>query len=438
MIALFLIVFFAVMLLTGVPLAGAMFVAAIMLPIFSGGTVYSFDQITFNAINGFIKNNVGLTIVLFMVAGDVMSRGKITEKIFNIFAYFLGKARGFMPILSILTCMFYGAISGSGPATCAAVGAMCFPMLVNMGYDKLFSAGILVTAGCLGMVIPPSVPLTGASILSGGMDLAVLYKLGAIAGVGAGILLIVYSYIYCLRHGNGDQKVINEWVDDLRKKGFGAILKDSIWAILSPILVLGVIFAGWADTAQAAALSLVYSVIVSVFVYKSIDLKEIPSVITKSFLNATPILLLCGFAEVFSGGMSALEIPAKMAASLQAANVPNVVLVLMALGIMLILGTFMDAGGAMMLIVPLFYPLMKALGIAPYPVIVGIIMCQAIGLTTPPFGLCLFTMCPMAKCSVMDLGKKVLPMVLLLILIAVVISIVPGLTSGVWTGAVLP
>lgn len=438
MTALFLIVFFAVMLFTGLPLVAAMFIACVLLPIVSGGTVYSFGEITFNALNGLIKNNTGLTIVLFMVAGNVMARGKITEKIFNIFAYFLGKKRGFMPILSIMTCMVYGAISGSGPATCAAVGAMCYPMLVEMGYDRLFSASILVTAGCLGMVIPPSVPLTGAGALSGGMDTAVLYQLGAIAGVTAGILLIIYSFIYCLRHGNGDQKVIDEWVDSLKAMGLGSIFAESIWALLAPIMILVVIFMGWADTAQAAALSLVYSCIISCFVYKTIDLKEIPGVITKAFLSATPILLLCGFADVFSGGMTALQIPARMAATLTAANVSNTVLILMALGIMLLLGTFMDAGGAMMLIVPLFYPLMRELGMDPYPVIVAIIMCQAVGLTTPPFGLCLFTLCPLAKCSVGELGIKVLPMVLLLVAVAVVIGCFPGLTASIWNGAVLP
>ena len=155
MISVFLLLFFGGMILLALPVVGCIVLSASSIPLL-GGSI-SFSSIAESSISGAVANNVGLTIVLFMVAGEFMARGKLTEKIFDTFAYFLGKKRAFMPILSICTCMFYGAISGSGPATTAAVGAMCYPMLVEMGYDKMFSAAILVSAGCLGMVIPPPV-----------------------------------------------------------------------------------------------------------------------------------------------------------------------------------------------------------------------------------------------------------------------------------------
>ena len=180
MIALFLISFFGMRLFLGCPMVAAILFSALLLPVcFSGVSPVNFLDTVDWFVTGASANNTGITIILFMLAGEFMAKGKLTEKIFNTFSYFLGKKRGFMPIISIATCMFYGAISGSGPATTAAVGGMCYPLLISMGYGKMFSAAILVTAGCLGMVIPPSVPLTGASALAGSIlgyevDLVVL------------------------------------------------------------------------------------------------------------------------------------------------------------------------------------------------------------------------------------------------------------------------
>ena len=135
MIPIFLIVFFGFMLIAGLPIAGAILLSAFMIPLLMGsGAPLEFLAIAEKTVTGAVANNTGLTIVLFMVAGEFMARGKLTEKIFDTFSYFFGKKKGFMPIVSIVTCMFYGAISGSGPATTAAVGSMCYPVLVAMGY----------------------------------------------------------------------------------------------------------------------------------------------------------------------------------------------------------------------------------------------------------------------------------------------------------------
>ena len=233
----FLIVFFGGIIVLSLPIVLSILLSASSIPLLMGSdTALSWMQIAENAISGAVANNVGLTIVLFMVAGEFMAKGKLTDKIFDTFAYFFGKKKGFMPIVSIVTCMFYGAISGSGPATTAAVGAMCYPLLIEMGYGKMFSASILVSAGCLGMVIPPSVPLTGAAALAGGMDLVPLYQIAAVAGVAAGVLLIIYAYLYCLRKGNGNQEYIDKTVDELRKRKFSDLLKESLWALFLSLI----------------------------------------------------------------------------------------------------------------------------------------------------------------------------------------------------------
>lgn len=436
MISVFLILFFGGMLLIALPVVGCIVLSAGSLPLL-GNSALSFSQIAEYSISGAVQNNVGLTIVLFMIAGEFMARGKLTEKIFDTFAYFLGKKRAFMPILSICTCMFYGAISGSGPATTAAVGAMCYPMLVEMGYDKMFSAAILVSAGCLGMVIPPSVPLTGAAQLSGGLDLVPLYAIAAVAGVAAGVLLIVYAIMHC-RKDNGDQAKINAWVDGLREKSFGALLKESIWAILTPVIILGTIFTGIADTAQAAAISLVYSVIVAVFIYKTIKVEEIVPLLKKCCMNAAPLCFMISLASVFTAGMRALEIPTKLTEALVSSGVSGTVFVILVLLCMLLLGAFMDCGAAMTIIVPLVAPIIISYGMDPYTSIVAIIICQAVGLCSPLCGLCLFVMAPIAETTIGELGKHVIKLSALLVLVALIVALCPAAFSWATAGAAIP
>lgn len=432
MIPLFLIAFFGMMIFLGVPMVACIVFSALLLPLcFGSASPVHFLDIIDWFVNGASANNTGITIVLFMLAGEFMARGKLTEKIFNTFSYFLGRKKGFLPIISIATCMFYGAISGSGPATTAAVGGMCYPLLVSLGYDRMFSAAILVAAGCLGMVIPPSVPLTGAAAISGSVlgydvDLIALYKIAAVGGVLAGVILIVYAYLHCVRHGNGDQQKINAMVDALQARSFGSILKESIWAIITPVIILGGIFTGIADTAQAAAISLVYGILVSVFVYKTVKPGEIVDITIKCLSNGVPLFIMLAAASIFSGAMTGIEIPAKLADAMVSSGVSGSALICMILLFMLILGTFMDSGGAMQIVVPLVAPLVVAMGMDLYTCLTAIVIAQAIGLTTPPFGLSMFVMCGVAECSVADISKKLILPILLLILVAFFVGLFPG------------
>lgn len=439
MTAVFLVLFFGLLIFAGLPIAGSILLSSCSIPLLMGSdSPLSFSQIAAEGINGAVANNVGLTIVLFMVAGDFMAKGKLTEKIFDTFAYFFGKKRGFMPIISIITCMFYGAISGSGPATTAAVGAMCYPLLVGMGYDKFFSASILVAAGCLGMVIPPSVPLTGAAGLAGGLTLNPLYQIAAITGVAAGLLIIVAAFLHCVRSGDGNQEMINQSVDKLRERPFSAVLKESIWAIMTPVLILGTIFSGIADTAQAAIISLVYSIFVSVFVYKTIKIEEVLPMLKAGAVKASGLCFLIALSNVFSAAMRALEIPSRMANALVSSGLNGKVLIILILCLMLLLGAFMDCGAAMTILVPLFAPVIIQFGLDPYTAIVAIIMCQAVGLCSPLCGLCIIVMCPLVGCTIAELGKHVLKYSALIVLVAMIAVIFPQLFGFITAGQFIP
>ena len=434
----FFVVNFGLMFLAATPMVFTVTTAAVTIHLLFGNLVnFGIDKMAQAFVAGAAGTNTGLTIILFMLAGDVMSQGKLTHKIFNIFAYFLGKKRGFMPILSIVTCMFYGAISGSGPATTAAVAAMCYPVLVGLGYDKLFSAAILVSAGSLGMVIPPSLPVTGVAALTNGLDLIVLYKMAAIAGVAAGLMIILYTYFYCRRKGNGDQLKINAWVNALRERGLSKVAKESIWAILTPVIILGSIFSGIADTAQAAAIALVYAIIVSVFVYKSITLADIIPLCKKTLSAGAPMLLMLSMATVFSNVLNALKINDTLTAIVQNANITPVVIMIVILLYQLVMGAI-GAGSGVTVVIPLAFPLMMAAGIEPFTACTAVVLMQAVGLVTPPIGLCLFVMTGMAKCDITDLVKPLLPYILIMTAVALFLVLFPGVFTSITAGGFIP
>lgn len=437
LVGIFLLINFSLMLLLGVPMVFSISTAAVaMILLFGGQTALTFPGIAAAVGNALVANNTGITIALFIISGDLMSHGKITDKIFNILAYFLGKKRGFMPILAIATCMMYGAISGSAPGTTAAVGAMCFPILVRLGYEPTFSAAIIVGAGCLGTVIPPSIQVTGVSALSGGLDLATLYKVAAVMGVGCILMIMVYAYIYCLRHGNGDQEMINAWVDELRAMGFGKVIYESIWAFLTPVIIMGLIFSGLADTAQAAAVSGVYSVLVSIFIYKTIKPNEIWSVITESLRKSSPMLCMLAFASLLTSTMNTLGVVDVVTELVQNSHASQGVFIVVVLLMMVLLGTVSATN--ITVLTPIMYPIVRALGMEPYTAMMAVMLSSTTGAITPPVGNCLFIMQPMANCTVGQLGKKVIPCVVIYIIVSAIAFTMPGLFAGLTAGAVIP
>ena len=265
-----------------------------------------------------------------------------------------------------------------------------------------------------------------------------MYQIAAVSGVSAGLLLIIYAYLHCRIRGDGDRAVIHQSVDELRQQSFRLVFKDSIWALMTPVLILGTIFSGIADTAQAAVVSLAYSILVAVFVYRTIRPEEILPLFRQCILSAAPLCFLIALSNVFSAGMSALDIPARLANALIHSGVSSRVLILLVLGCMLLLSAFMDCGAAMAILVPLFAPVILHFGLDPCTSIVAIIMCQAVGLCSPLCGLCLFVLCPSVGCSVGQLGRHVIKLSALIVLVAVILVLFPGLFSLATWDAALP
>lgn len=348
-----------------------------------------------------------LAIPLFVLSGAIMASGGISKKLFDICAYLVGNRTGGVPCAVILTCLFYGAISGSGPATCAAVGAMAIPVLIDLGYDKVFAGAVVSSAAGLGIIIPPSIPFilwgtaTDASVGN-------LFIAGILPGFLIAVCLMAYTCYYCRKHGEDKERIEANYAV-LRSKGLLGVLREGIWALLAPVLVLGGIYSGVVTPTEAACISVIYALLVSLFIYRSMKFSEIWSQVIGSVKSYAPILALIALASVFSRVLALLGAPTAFAQWMLKTFHSSWSFLLVLNVSLLILGMLIDVGPMVVIIGPLLAPIATALGIDLVHLGVVVIVNLAIGMISPPFGLNLFVASPMIDTPPLTLGKKALP-----------------------------
>ncbi len=412
---------FAVGLLFGVPIAGSMMLGSLT-PVVLGGPGASLGQLVSNSFSGADSTPI-LAVPLFILAGVIMAEGGISRKLFNVFAYFVGKLTGGLPCAVIMTCLFYGAISGSGPATTAAVGAMAIPFLVELGYDKTFTCAMVATAGGLGVIIPPSIPFVLYAMATG-VSTGALFLAGVIPGIFIGVCLMGYAIFYCKKHGE-DRVKIDERLGVLRSAGLFNLLKESSWALLSPIIVLGGIYTGIVTPTEAACVSVVYSLIVSLFIYRSIKLKDVIPFFNNAVKTYAPLVFVIAFANAFGRVLSLARTPEIIKLYISS-NFSSTVAVLSGIVVLfLLLGMVMDTGPAIVILAPILLPAVKALGVNEVHFGVIMVCCLSIGLVTPPFGLNLFVTTSLSDIPPMTIAKQAVPFILAFAVALLLITYVP-------------
>lgn len=416
-------VVFAVALVIGLPIGLAICMAAlapgIINPEFAADAQYVIRMILAGADSTPI-----LAIPMFMLSGSVMSRGGISQKLFDVFAYFFGKRTAGMPCTVIVTCLFFGAISGSGPATCAAVGGMAIPVLVSLGYDKVFAAATVSTAAGLGVIIPPSIPFILFG-LSTGASVGSLFIAGIVPGLLVAALLMIYAYIYCKINGE-DKEKITASVDALHDKGLFKLLKESFWAILTPIIILGGIYGGIVTPTEAATISVLYSLVVCIFIYRSITAKELLIILKESVRSYAPLLLVISVTTAFGRVLSLTGAPQMLADFLIKTYGNSQIPFLLSLAVvLLIIGMFVDVAPAILILAPMMVPVSQALNINEVHMGVIVVVALAIGFVSPPFGLNLFVAAPMVQTPVMTLAKKCTPYIIAFLIALLIIILIP-------------
>jgi len=382
-------------------------------------------QLTF----GFIAQNLVtgcdsfpiMAIPFFVFAGELMGGGGISRRLLNVASVFFGRIRGGLAIVTVVVCMFFAAISGSGPATVAAVGGMVVPTMLQKGYDKKFVLALIAAAGSIGVIIPPSIPMVVYSVTTNS-SVSKLFLAGFAPGILIGVVLCLYSYFYARSHGyKGDDEPFSA------KRALKEV-KDSFWALLSPVIILGGIYGGIFTPTEAAAVSVIYSLVIGCLVYKELDLKQLGTVTKNACETTATILIVIGCAAGFSKVLTLGRIPTTVATFLTTMTDSKILILLLINVLLLIVGCFIETLCAIMILAPILFPVVTALGVDVTHFGIIMVVNLAIGFITPPLGVNLFVASRVGETTLDTVIKGIIPFLALMIVILLFITYVPAIS----------
>jgi C4-dicarboxylate transporter DctM subunit len=316
-----------------------------------------------------------------------------------------------------MACTFFGAVSGSAPATTAAIGGVMIKPMGEKGYDKNFSGAVVAASGTIGLIIPPSLTMVLYGV-STGVSIGDMFIAGIIPGVLVCLALMAVEFVISVKRGYRGQEKTSAG-EKLKA------LKESIWALFMPVIILGGIYAGIFTPTEAAAVSVVYGLVIGLFIYREISFADLPKMILKSAKSTALIMYLMITADVLSYVLISQQIPQTIAESILNISTNSSVILLIIIGIILIAGCFLNNSAAMVLLAPIFYPIIVSLGIDPLFFGIIMVIALAIGHNTPPVGLCLFIACDLGGLKFEELVKEIMPLVITLIAVVILFSFFP-------------
>lgn len=395
-----------------VPIGYALIISSIPAILLSGMPLDIIPKRLFTACDSFAF----MAVPFFILAGTLMSQGGISERLIAFANSLIGRFSGGLGLVSVVACMFFAAISGSSAATTAAIGGIMIPEMEKRGYARDFSAAINASGGTIGVIIPPSIPFVTYGILTGA-SVSTLFIAGFGPGICMGLALMLVIYFISKRNGYREDN----------KAGFREILRSflrAVLAILMPVIVLGGIYSGKFTPTEAAVVAVVYGLVVGVFVYRNINFKSLVNILKDASVSTAQILLLICAANLFGYVLTFNRIPDMVASFVLGISTNKLVILLLIDVLLLIVGTFMDTVAALIILVPIFFPVIQQLGVNP--VHFGMIICVglAIGMITPPFGCCLFVACGVADISLEAITKKVIPFIIVLVVVLLLVTYV--------------
>ena len=415
---LYLFGYFVILLALGVPISMSLGIASI----FTIWANHPIDisyvaQLSFAAID---KTAI-MCIPFFVASGDLMGIGGLSRRLFSMADEFLGSAYGGLALATVATCVLFGAMSGSGPATVAAIGALCVPAMVERGYDQKFSAAIVACAGAIGVLIPPSNPFVVYAI-SANVSVGKLFMAGIVPGLLVAAVLMAYSYFLAKKEGWKGEERPRTWKTKLHA------LWESKWALMVPVIILGGIYGGFVTPTEAAAVAAFYGLIVGLFIHKEITIKNLLPAMVNSAATSSMIIVLMAMAQIFGSIMSIERIPTMVANAILSLTTSKILILILINILLLIVGTFMEALAAIIILVPLLLPIVTPLGVDPIHFGVIMVLNLAIGFVTPPVGVNLFVASGIARLKLADIAKAALPMLGLMILVLLIVTYFPPLS----------
>lgn len=362
-----------------------------------------------------------MAVPFFITMGGLMGGGGISERLIKLADSMVGWMRGGAAMVNILASLFFGGISGSASADTASLGNIEIPMMVNMGYDADFSTAVTITSSVEGLLIPPSHNMVIYATAAGGLSVGALFMAGYIPGVMLALSLMIGSYIISVKrhYPKGEP---------FKFSRFLTCMKSSIWALLSVmIVVVGVVFGVFTAT-ESAAIAVIYSLLVGMFVYKEMSLKEVWKVLGECIDTLSIVLILCGTSSIFGYCLTYLHVPDLAANAIIGCSHNPIVIALLINLILLVLGCVMDMAPIILIATPILLPVATSIGI--HPIQFGIIMVLncGIGLLTPPVGTCLFISSAISHLPIEKIAKATLPFYICMIVVLMLLTFVPSFT----------
>jgi len=408
----------AIFLILGVPIAISLGFASLLGLLYSNMPTIYLAQGSFIAVDSFPL----MAVPFFILAGNLMETGGLSKRIVRVANILMGSYTGGLATVTVIACAFFAAISGSGPATVAAIGSIMIPAMIERGYSKDFASAVAASGGALGILIPPSIVMVVYGVV-GSVSIGDLFIAGIVPGIVISAVLIIVGYIISKKHGykGSDEK--------FSLKEFTVAVKDAFWALLTPVIILGGIYGGIFTPTEAAVVAVVYGFIVGAFIYKELKLDAIYDALYKTAITVGSVMIIIGVATTFGRLLTMYQIPHKMAMFLSNISTNKFVILMLINLFLLFIGMFMETLATIIILTPLLLPVVTNLGVDPIHFGILLVVNSEIGFLTPPLGVNLFVASGISKISLERITKAILPFILGLLIAITILTLIPGIST---------
>lgn len=412
-----LIILFLVMILLRIQIAFAVGIASTVCLLYLGLPLTNVCQQMVKGLNSFSL----MAVPFFITMGCLMGAGGISDKIIALADSLVGWMHGGLAMVNIVASYFFGGISGSATADTASIGKLMIPMMVNAGYDADFSTAVTITSSVEGLLVPPSHNMVIYATAAGGVSVGALFMAGYLPGALLAISLMIFSYVISMKrkYPKGDRFEFKVFLQQLGK---------SIWALLAILIVVVGVVMGMFTATESAAIAVIYSLIVSLAIYKELTWKGVWKLLGECIETLSIVLILCGTSSIFGYCLTYLHVPDLAATAITSITTNKILLTLLINLILLLLGCIMDMAPIILIATPILFPLAQSIGIGPIQFGVMMILNCGIGLLTPPVGTCLFIGSAVSGVKIEKIVKATLPFYGAMIIVLMLISFIPQIT----------
>ncbi|MFC3525745.1 TRAP transporter large permease [Marinococcus halophilus] len=416
MMAFLLVGLFLVLLLAGMPIVFSLAVSSLVYLLINGESLTIIPQTMFAGINSFTL----VAIPAFILAGNLMNEGGITDKIIQFSKASVGRVRGGLSLTNVASSLGFSGISGTALADTASIGSVLIPAMKKEGYGPGFSAAVTSMSSTVGPMIPPSLPMIIVGTLAGA-SIGDLFLAGAIPGLLLALGFFIVAYVVSVKRSYPKENPVS--TKELFKSFLGAF-----WALLMVFIILWGILGGYFTPTEAAVVAVLYAFVIGAAVYRKLHLRNFPKLLIDTIVATAAILLLVGFANLFGWILVSEGIPTMLADGLLSLTDNGVLIILMLLLLLLIVGMFMETIAALTILFPVLLPVAESIGMDTVHFGVVMVLALMIGLSTPPVGVCLFVAADLAKVSVGKAFKELIPFLGVSLAVLLLVSFIPSIS----------